>query len=199
MVVVNEQTLYSILSILFVIFGSNDRLSKSHMDRDFRESNRWSSQVIAMTSGSILFMIVIMLVVLSMGGYFISQYIFLFCVLVLPILIFAMLAVPISISIEAGKIKLRRVIGSLTIPIEDICSVRALDKEVIKFSSRMIGSAGTFGYLGKFQNNELGEFVMYITEKRNLVKIRTNKKTYVFNCRDVDRFIDIYESAKERH
>lgn len=168
------------------------------MDIKFIEKNRWSGSVIAMTCGFIFFMLFIgSMVYIGEGEPFrIVKYSILLLVFVLPILILFIFFTPISLKVEGGDIRVVKIIGSIVIPIEDVCYIRAIDQEVVKLSSRMVGSAGVFGYLGIFVNSELGRFAMYTTEKRNLIKIRTNRRTYVFNCRDTDRFIAICGAEK---
>ena len=165
------------------------------MDCNFSEKNRWSGEVIAMSCGFVIFMILVMLIVWGGVDSLILLLLLLLCGVVLPV--FAIfLFTPISLTVVDGNIRVRRVIGNIVIPISDVQSVRVVDKEEIRLSSRMVGSAGVFGYLGIFINKRLGRFTMYATERRNLIMVITEKRKYVFNCRDTDRFIGIYNMVK---
>ena len=83
---------------------------------------------------------------------------------------------PIRLTIGNDKIILHRLFGAINIPIKD--------------------SGGLFGYLGKFKNKKLGNYTMYATDINELILIRTDRKTYVFSCRNRDEFI---ESVKLRN
>ncbi|MDR3326691.1 MAG: PH domain-containing protein [Prevotellaceae bacterium] len=58
---------------------------------------------------------------------------------------------------------------------------------------RTFGSGGLFGYLGKFENPQLGEFEMYATDSKNRFLVETQSKTYVFSCKDRDKLIRLFK------
>lgn len=103
---------------------------------------------------------------------------------------------PIRLTIENDKIILRRLFGTINIPIKDIIEIKAIENSETAFSIRTFGSGGLFGYLGKFKNKKLGSYTMYATNVNELILIRTDRKTYVFSCKNRDEFI---ESVKLRN
>lgn len=103
---------------------------------------------------------------------------------------------PIRLIIENDKITLHRLFGAINIPIKDIIEIKAIENSETAFSIRIFGSGGLFGYLGKFKNKKLGYYTMYATDINELILIRTDRKTYVFSCRNRDEFI---ESVKLRN
>lgn len=103
---------------------------------------------------------------------------------------------PIRLTIGNDKIILHRLFGSINIPIKDIIAIKAIPNSETAFSIRIFGSGGLFGYLGKFKNKILGNYTMYATNVNELILIRTDRKTYVFSCKNRDEFI---ESVKLRN
>ena len=103
---------------------------------------------------------------------------------------------PIRLTIENNKIILHRLFGAINIPIKDIIAIKAILNSETAFSIRIFGSGGLFGYLGKFKNKKLGNYTMYATNVNELILIRTDRKTYVFSCKNRAEFI---ESIKLRN
>lgn len=103
---------------------------------------------------------------------------------------------PIRLTIGNDKIILHRLFGAINIPIKDIIAIKAIPNSETAFSIRIFGSGGLFGYLGKFKNKILGNYTMYATNVNELILIRTDRKTYVFSCKNRDEFI---ESVKLRN
>lgn len=97
---------------------------------------------------------------------------------------------PIRLTIENDKIILHRLFGTINIPIKNIIEIKAIPKSETAFSIRIFGSGGLFGYLGKFKNKKLGSYTMYATNLNELVLIRTDRKAYVFSCRNRDEYIE---------
>ncbi|MBU3837297.1 MAG: PH domain-containing protein [Candidatus Phocaeicola faecigallinarum] len=103
---------------------------------------------------------------------------------------------PIRLTIGNDKIILHRLFGAINISIKDIIEIKAIPNSETAFSIRIFGSGGLFGYLGKFKNKILGNYTMYATNVNELILIRTDRKTYVFSCKNRDEFI---ESVKLRN
>ena len=97
---------------------------------------------------------------------------------------------PIRLIIENDKIILHRLFGAINIPIKDIIEIKAITSSETAFSIRTFGSGGLFGYLGKFKNKKLGNYTMYATNVNELILIRTDRKTYVFSCKNRAEFIE---------
>ncbi len=93
---------------------------------------------------------------------------------------------------SSGEIVVRQGRGrSIVIPLESIVSIESLPREKVRgaFNIRTYGSGGLFGWLGCFYNKKLGHYEMYATELRNLIIIKTVKKTYVFSCMEREAFL----------
>lgn len=97
---------------------------------------------------------------------------------------------PIRLTIGNDKIILHRLFGTINIPIKDIIAIKAIPNSETAFSIRIFGSGGLFGYLGKFKNKILGNYTMYATNVNELILIRTDRKTYVFSCKNRAEFIE---------
>lgn len=55
---------------------------------------------------------------------------------------------------------------------------------------RKRASGGAGGYIGKFKNRTLGLYMMYATQKRDLVLVRCTDKIIVFNCKKRDELVE---------
>lgn len=118
-------------------------------------------------------------------------------IIILGSVIFAAAYSPLSLSIDSDKVTLKKLIGQIVIPLEEIRTVKKINKNAISGSIRTFGSGGVFGYLGRFKNRNLGKYSMYITERKNLILIKTENRQYVFNCSEPDAFIKIYHESQE--
>lgn len=162
---------------------------------NFKSKNIWSGEIIAITMGTIALIVIVLIFSLS-GKPLIVQWL-LSSMIVLPLL-GCVAFIPIYISIEDGNVKMKKIIGSIVIPIADISAVRVIDKSTVSgLSDRKVGSGGFCGYLGRFKNEKLGNYTMYVTNRVDLVKIRTDKKTYVFNCQEPEKFIEVIDRIKK--
>lgn len=93
---------------------------------------------------------------------------------------------PLSIRIDHEKIQIRKPLASVEIPIEHVVSIKKVNFNEISDAIRTFGSGGYFGFVGYFRNKRYGKFLMYSTERKNLILIRTHDKTYVVSCRNPD-------------
>jgi hypothetical protein len=57
------------------------------------------------------------------------------------------------------------------IPLSNIKSVRLSEKGEFKWTIRVAGNGGLWGYTGSFVNNKIGDFTMYATNHKNRVII----------------------------
>ena len=108
-------------------------------------------------------------------------------VIILPILYVATWT-PISLSISKEKIVLKQLLGHIAIPLDDVILIQKIDTAILDHSIRAFGSGGAFGYLGNFWNKTLVKYSMYITDRKNLLLVKTHHKTYVFNCNNPEHF-----------
>ncbi len=88
---------------------------------------------------------------------------------------------PRSLTMTDAGVELRRVVGRLKIPADEIIRMREVSPEEFKGAIRIAGSGGFCGYIGKFRNKRLGNFTLNITDQRNLIMVETKKKKYIFN------------------
>lgn len=105
------------------------------------------------------------------------------------------LLMPLRLTIESDKITLYRLVGAIHIPFKDIVEVKAIPNSETAYSIRLFGSGGLFGYLGKFRNKKLGNYTMYATNLNELILVRTDRKTYVFSCKNRDGFIESFNDC----
>lgn len=104
---------------------------------------------------------------------------------------------PIKLSLYPHELKIKKMVGSIVIPVEDITSISVVTNETNN-SIRTFGSGGACGYLGRFKNEMLGNYKMYATESNNLILVRTASKNYVFSCTNADVLIADFNSLKSK-
>ncbi len=169
----------------------------------------WSNCVKIITTLTLLFVVIIP-VVLAIGIYIDSCNLLLAIIIALSVGLVTSLIIgacawwaygmmPLSMSIRSGNIAggsgeivVRQGRGrSIVIPLESIVSIEALPREKVRglFNIRTYGSGGLFGWMGQFYNKKLGHYEMYATELKNLIIIKTVKKTYVFSCTEREEFL----------
>jgi hypothetical protein len=98
--------------------------------------------------------------------------------------------VPLTLSIENDSVCINQVKGKIIIPKKDIVEIKRYVKADGKHTIRKFGSGGAFGFLGKFENQQLGDFSMYVMDRSCMVMIKTCQETYVVSCKDSDLFIE---------
>ncbi len=98
-----------------------------------------------------------------------------------------------------GHIEMKKVVGSLTISMENVTEITEVDAKDVKNAARTFGSGGLYGYFGQFRNKKLGKFTLYATEMQGLVVVKTRdghkSKNYVFSCTDPGEFIAVVKAA----
>jgi hypothetical protein len=83
----------------------------------------------------------------------------------------------------------KRLIGNLRIPFDEIQDVRAAVPADFQGAIRTFGNGGLFGYYGRFSSPALGSSSWYVTNRSNAVVVRTSAKTAVFSPDDLAGFI----------
>jgi len=91
--------------------------------------------------------------------------------------------------IEGDNIIIERFIKRIEIPFADITEVKAAEPELISGSMRVLGSGGLFGLYGKFKNRQLGNYLMYVTNRKKMILLRCKDQLYVISPEDRDGFI----------
>lgn len=150
-------------------------------------------------SMGVTFWTAITVIILSISTYYVwtNELIWLkytLIIIFLATIIGVLLLMPLRLTIENNKIILHRLIGSIHIPLKDIIELRGIPNSETAYSIRLFGSGGLCGYLGKFRNKKLGNYTMYATNLNELILIRTDRKAYVFSCKNRDKFIESFNS-----
>jgi len=110
------------------------------------------------------------------------------------VLCFTLLYMPLKVVIKDKDVYISQVKGGIPIPITSITEIRRYTEADNKNTIRTFASGGLFGYLGKFKNNQIGDFNMFVTDKEDCVLIRTDETIYVISCKDSDTFIRAVKS-----
>jgi hypothetical protein len=107
-------------------------------------------------------------------------------------LIFTLLYMPLRIKLDDQKIYVDQVKSGFSIPYSEIIEIRNYSKRDNPNTIRVFGSSGLFGYIGKFENSQIGRVNMYVTDSSRRILIRTKDrgKNYVLSCKEPDTFID---------
>ncbi|MCD2426139.1 PH domain-containing protein [Niabella pedocola] len=93
-----------------------------------------------------------------------------------------------------------RPFGNKKILLTSIASAAIIDPKLLRWSWRIFGSGGMFGYYGTFGNKQLGTMKWYLTRKDRIVLITTvNNKKLLLSPDDVDAFIKAYEQTRNRY
>ncbi len=99
------------------------------------------------------------------------------------------LLAPRDYEVGQGRLRIRRSIGSIEIPLSSIQDVGQLSVESLAGSTRTLGSGGLFGYYGRFQNRTLGNYRMYATRGEGYVLVRADHP-YVLTPDSPEAFIE---------
>ncbi len=157
-------------------------------------------------SGGVWTITIVSLVILAGSGFFITALKWPTAMLWLKYLLMAVFFItvivgvgytPMRLKANDETITVRRLFGSLEIPLNKVTGVSRISKSDIDGSIRTFGSGGVFGYLGRFQNDRFGNYTMYATDLNNLILIRTDNKKYVFSCTKALKFVDYINSRLE--
>ena len=150
-------------------------------------------------SGGVWAVTIVTLVVLAGAGFYLESLQwprsmlwlkYLLTIILLTTVIAGVGYMPMRLKANDEKVTVRRLFGSLEIPLNEVIDTRRIFKSEIDGSIRTFGSGGLFGYLGRFKNDRLGNYTMYATELNNLILVRTNNKKYVFNCSCPQEFVE---------
>lgn len=150
-------------------------------------------------SGGVWAVTIVTLVVLAGTGFYLESLQwprsmlwlkYLLTIILLTTVIAGVGYMPMRLKANDEKVTVRRLFGSLEIPLNEVIDTRRIFKSEIDGSIRTFGSGGLFGYLGRFKNDRLGNYTMYATELNNLILVRTNNKKYVFSCSCPQEFVE---------
>ena len=96
---------------------------------------------------------------------------------------------PRSYTISGQSIIVKRLAGSVRIPLDGIREARIATPSDFQDCIRTFGNGGLFGYYGQFSTAKLGSCTWYVTNLSNRVVVITSAKTAVFSPDDVDGFL----------
>lgn len=106
--------------------------------------------------------------------------------------------VPLWVRYGEEEICIQKLIGKKNIPYEDIKSIELVTPKAISGSIRKGASGGAGGYVGRFKNKSLGVYTTYATEKKDLVLVKCEEETIVFNFRERDGLVEYVNGIIER-
>jgi hypothetical protein len=96
---------------------------------------------------------------------------------------------PRSYAVSGSSIFIRRLAGTVRIPLNGVREFRAAIPEDFPGCIRLWASGGLFGYYGLFSTARLGRCTWYVTNRRNSVILVTNERTVVLSPNDVAGFL----------
>ncbi|GHT40940.1 hypothetical protein FACS189437_07220 [Bacteroidia bacterium] len=99
------------------------------------------------------------------------------------------LYMPLKLTNNEKFVCINQVKGNISISTDDICEVRRYTNIDSKNTLKVFASGGVFGYIGQYENPQIGTFQMYATDTKNRILIRTKDKIYVVSCNNSDIFI----------
>ena len=102
------------------------------------------------------------------------------------IVLLYVLSIPRYIKVADGVLEVHCIVELTRIPIEDITSIRRIDRTELSPLMLLLGSYGFFGYYGYYADLKRWETLkVYTTELENLVLIEDIYETrYLLSCRD---------------
>ena len=130
----------------------------------------------------------------SASGYF-SAWFVLFAAAFLALFI---LSIPRFVKIDDDSLEIHCIVELTHINIEDIKSVRKIDRHRMRYCIPLLGSYGFFGYYGYYFNlAEMSLVKVYASRWKNFVMIEDiYDDTYIINCDDADEFVHFANKAR---
>lgn len=92
-------------------------------------------------------------------------------------------------SIQNETLIIHRPFGNKEFPIRDIQQAIPIDPKSLKWSIRLWGNGGLFGFYGIFSNNKFGRMHWYMTNKKTPVLLQLSKKKIIVSPDDPIAFI----------
>ena len=102
---------------------------------------------------------------------------------------------PRNYTISEGSILVKRLIGSVRIPLIGIREARIATPDDFRDCIRLLGNGGLFGYYGQFRTAKLGNCTWYVTNQSHAVVVITRAGTTVVSPDDADGFLAAIRSA----
>ncbi|MCC6589004.1 MAG: hypothetical protein IT168_20065 [Bryobacterales bacterium] len=98
---------------------------------------------------------------------------------------------PRSYRVTNEEIAIRRLVGSVSIPIGAITELRNATPEDLRGSLRLFGSGGMFGYYGLFRTSRLGRAWWYVTDRSRMVVVVTDTGTSLLSPENPQEFLEV--------
>ena len=137
----------------------------------------------------------VLLYTLYTGGFFSAW----FLSFVLALIALMMLSIPRRIVLLDNKLEIQCIFDITEIDILEIARIRKVQPRKLRRSILLFGSAGFFGYYGKyFDLREFETITIYASEWNNFVEIIDiyDSRIYV-SCRDADTLIASVREARD--
>jgi hypothetical protein len=91
--------------------------------------------------------------------------------------------------LSGSELRIERLGWQNRFPLGDVLSASA-DPTALRWSIRLCGSGGLFGFFGWFRNRTLGTYRAYGTDPKNTVVLRLANRTIVVTPQDPARFVE---------
>jgi len=111
-------------------------------------------------------------------------------VLLGAIVVLAWLLAPRGFAVETGRVRIERILLPIDIPLREVRAVEALPDGALGRSVRVWGAGGAFGYYGRFWSRRLGHYRLYATRRKGLVRLVTDRGTFVLSPEPAGRFVE---------
>ncbi len=116
--------------------------------------------------------------------------------LLVAILLGSYLYSPQQYQIRNGQLVVKRPIGSKTMALNDITEIRKIKKGEMSGTIRTFGVGGLFGYYGKFHNSTFGHMTYYVTQRKNMILLKTKAEKKIIISPDNINLADSLEKFK---
>jgi len=90
-----------------------------------------------------------------------------------------------------GTLVVRRLAGSVRIPLESIREAREATPEDLSGCMRLFGSGGLFGWYGLFRTSKLGKSTRYVTDRSHAGVLVSGARTVLISPDEVERFLSV--------
>lgn len=109
---------------------------------------------------------------------------------------------PIHVTVTAKELIIKKIWGQTIIRAYTIIDAASVPDSIIRKSRNGDGkyrkNTGCFGYIGEYKNSQLGLYMMYAMEKKNLMLITVKEgegfKKIIISCQDSQKIADYIKS-----
>lgn len=97
--------------------------------------------------------------------------------------------------VSDGSVIVVRLIGDVRIPLDEVREARATTRDDLRGCVRLWGNGGLFGYYGLFRTRAFGVCSWYVTNRSQMVMVKTAAKTVLFSPDDKEGFLSALRQA----